>query len=212
MTAIRVFQFRDGFHLTTDGAWELKLGLEICCPVPSETSDDTSDVSWSSTPRLQGPYLFHLYFPWNSLISRIDFSPLSHAQTVVPVAYRPPSVVSTARVVKAECVRFVQDNLVQGIRGKTYSVTLHPKEECHCPSTATFYHILASKMFIVMSVKSEKEEKKLASLIRYKSRPRPKNEPEKGPQKVRLWGYSCTPIQYNRISFILGLQGIKQQT
>ena len=79
------------------------------------------------------------------------------------------------RVVKADGVRFIPDlkaYMVEGIRGKAYSVKLHPKEECHCLSTATCYHILAAKLFIGMSIKSAKEEKKLVSLMRYKSRPR----------------------------------------
>ena len=79
------------------------------------------------------------------------------------------------RGVKADGVRFIPDlkaYMVEGIRGKAYSVKLHPKEECHCPSTATCYHILAAKLFIGMSIKSAKEEKKLVSLMRSKSRPR----------------------------------------
>ena len=55
------------------------------------------------------------------------------------------------RVVKCNGVKFVPDlkaYMVHGIGGKKYSVTLHPKEECHCPSSATCYHILAAKLFI----------------------------------------------------------------
>lgn len=98
------------------------------------------------------------------------------------------------KVVKSEGVRFVPDlkaYMVRGVRGKTYSVTLHPKEECHCPSTATCYHILAAKIYIGMSVKSEKEERKLVSLMRYKSRPRSQKKigqkkPKKSPT-LRLY-------------------------
>ena len=79
------------------------------------------------------------------------------------------------RVVKSDGVKFVPDlkaYMVLCIRGKVYSVTLHTKEECHCPSTVTCYHILAAKLIIGMNVKPKKEESKLISLMRYKSRPR----------------------------------------
>lgn len=75
--------------------------------------------------------------------------------------------------------------------GKKYSVTLHPKEECRCPSTATCYHILAAKLFIGMNVKSEKEEMKLISLMRYKSRP--KSQKKVGQKKNKKSDFEVIP-------------------
>ena len=47
------------------------------------------------------------------------------------------------KLVKAGGVKFVEElklYMVEGVRGRKYSVTLHPKEDCHCPLTATCYH------------------------------------------------------------------------
>ena len=96
------------------------------------------------------------------------------------------------RVVQADGVRFVSDlktYMVQGVKGKTYSVTLHPKEICNCPSTATCYHILAAKMYICMSVKSEKEERKLVRLMRYKSR----SQKKMGQKKPKTSDFEVIP-------------------
>ena len=95
------------------------------------------------------------------------------------------------RVVKADGVRFISDlkaYMVEGIRGKAYSVKLHPKEECHCPSTATCYHIMAAKLFIGMSIKSEKEEKKISKFdeVQKQTKVTEKNWSEKA-KKLWLW-------------------------
>ena len=47
------------------------------------------------------------------------------------------------KVVKAGGVKFVEElkvYMVEGVRGRKYSVTIDLKEDCHCPSTATCYH------------------------------------------------------------------------
>ena len=98
------------------------------------------------------------------------------------------------KVVKAGGVKFVEDlkaYMVEGVGGRKYSVTLHPKEECHCPSTATCYHIMAAKLFIGMTIKSEKEEWKLVSVMRYKSRPR--SQKKIGQKKPKKTDFEIVP-------------------
>ena len=88
--------------------------------------------------------------------------------------------------------------IVKGSDDKKYAVTLYPKESCQCPSTTTCYHILAAKNSIGIKHQDDKKERKLVSLLRYKSRPR--SQKKIGQKKPKPTDFETVPAPDSKIA------------
>lgn len=94
------------------------------------------------------------------------------------------------KVIQSDGVKHIPEMnafMVRGTSDNKYSVTLFPKEKCQCPSTGTCYHIIAAKKSIGIQTKTQVNDRKLISLMRYKNRP--KNQKRLGLKKQKPSDY-----------------------